>query len=143
MTKRLALSLLLLFARVALAQDAVSASVKSISKTGVFAFGGVGFAGVTSQGEKDFRVIFDQPPDAALQSFESIYASGNPEAKSYALAAIHKLDERRFTELLASLKNPEERVLTMRGCIMERHTMSEVAKEIQAGQFDSWIYRRP
>jgi len=140
--KRLALTLLLLFASVALAQDAVSASVKSISKTGVFAFGGVGFAGVTSQGEKDFRVIFDQPPDAALQSFESIYTTGNPEAKSYALAAIHKLDEQRFSDLLASLKGSEP-VMTMRGCIMEKQTLAEVAKEIQAGQFDSWIRRRP
>ncbi|MDR3753631.1 MAG: hypothetical protein P4K93_08260 [Terracidiphilus sp.] len=139
--KRLALSLFLLFSSIAPAQDKPSAAVKSMSTTAVFAFGGVGFAGVTSQGEKDFRVIYDQPPDAALKSFELVYATGDSEAKSYALVGIHKLDEKRFGELLASLKGSEEKVITMRGCIMEKQSMAEVAKEIQSGQFDYWLSR--
>jgi len=139
--KRMALPLLLLFSGAALAQNAPSSAVSSIAKTSVFAFGGVGFAGFTSQGEKDSRVILNQPPDVALQSFERIYATGNLEAKSYALAGIHQLDEKRFKELLASLKGPEELVITMRGCIMEKQTIAEVAKETQSGQFDYWINR--
>lgn len=138
--KRLVLSLFLL-SSVALAQDTLAAAVKSLSKTSVFAFGGVGFAGVTSQGEKDFRTVVHQPPNVALATFEEIYAAGNPEAKGYALAGIRKLDEKRFTELLHSLDGSKEPVITMRGCIMEKQTMGDVAKEIESGSFDFWINR--
>ncbi len=128
---------------VSLAQDALSSSVKNLTKTGVFAFGGVGFIGKISQGEIDFRVIQSQPPDIALSSFEKIFATGDPAAKSYALAGIRQLDGARFKELLQTLDGSQETVFTMQGCVMEKHRLADIAKAIGAGSYDDRLKPRP
>jgi hypothetical protein len=140
--KRFAVVLLVVLCGVASAQDTLSATVKSLTKTSVFAFGGVGFVGKISQGEIDFRVIQSQAAAVALASFEEIYASGDPAAKSYALAGIRQLDRERFKEILRSLDGSQEKVFTMEGCIMERRRLVDVAKAIDAGSYDNWLKPR-
>jgi hypothetical protein len=140
--RRCAFALIILSCGVAPAQDTLSATVKSLSKTGVFAFGGVGFIGKVSQGEIDFRVIQSQPAAVALASFEEIYASGDPAAKDYALAGIRQLDRERFKEILQSLDDSQEMVFTMQGCIMERHSLVDIAKAIDKGSYDDWLKPR-
>ena len=93
---------LLLYAVVPRADDAVDAAVRRLAKVETFAFGGTGYAGVTSKGEIDFRLLVSQPPQVALAAFEKLYAAGNPQGKSYALSGFKKLDPRRFKELLAA-----------------------------------------
>ena len=140
--KRFAAVLLVGLCSIATAQDTLSATVKSITKTGVFAFGGVGLVGKISQGEIDFRAIQSQPDAVALASFETIYATGDSAAKSYALAGIRQLDGARFKELLQSLNGSQETVFTMHGCIMEKDRLVDVAKGIDAGSYDSWLKPR-
>jgi hypothetical protein len=140
--KGAAIALLFLFCGIAYTQDALSKAVESISKAKVFAFGGVGYAGRTSQGESDFRVIQVQSPAVALQLFEKVFSGGSSEAKSYALAGIRQLDEKRFKELLQSLRDSKEMVQTMDGCNVETHSLVEVAREIDSGHYDPWINRR-
>lgn len=140
--KRAAAPLLVLFCSVACAQDTLSTAIKNMTNTGVFAFGAVGFVGKISQGEIDFRVIQAQPAAVALASFEKIYAMGDPAAKSYALAGIRQLDETRFKELLQSLDGSQETVFTMQDCIMEKHRLTDIAKAIDAGSYDSWLEPR-
>jgi hypothetical protein len=140
--RRFAVALIILSCSLAPAQDTLSATVKSLANTGVFAFGGVGFVGKISQGEIDFRVIQSQPAPVALASFETIYASGDPAAKSYALAGIRQLDRERFKEILLSLDGSQEKVFTMEGCIMERRRLMDVAKAIDAGGYDDWLKPR-
>jgi len=141
--KRLAVALLIVSCSVAPAQDALPTAVKSLAKTGVFAFGGVGFIGKISQGEIDFRTIQSQPPAVALASFETVYATGDSAAQIYALAGIRQLDEARYKELLRSLEDSQETVFTMQGCIMERHRLADTAKAIDAGSYDSLLKPRP
>ncbi len=117
--------------------------MQGISNTGVFAFGGVGFIGKTSQGEIDFRVIESQPPTVALEEFEKIYAAGDAEAKSYALVGIRQFDRKRFNELLQSLQGSEQRVMTMQGCILQKQKLVDVAKTIDAGGYDTYLKARP
>lgn len=140
--KRFAAALVVLVCSVALAQDALSAAVRSMANTGVFAFGGVGFIGKISEGELDFRVIQSQPAAVALASFEKIYATGDAAARLYALAGIRQLDETRSKELLRSLDSSQETVFTMQGCIMEKHRLGDIAKAIGAGSYDSWLKPR-
>jgi len=138
---RLVAILAILLCTVSAAQDALSAAMERIARTQAFAFGGVGFAGITSPGEKDFRIILSQPPAIALASFEKLYATGNAQAQGYALAGIRKLDPKHFAELMSSVKDSKERVATMAGCIMETRTLGAVAREIESGQFDHAIDR--
>lgn len=62
--------------------DSVDSAVKRLSNVEIFAFGGVGYGGVTSKGEIDFNLVLAQPPPIALTAFEKLYATGNPQEKS-------------------------------------------------------------
>ncbi len=48
------------------------AAAETLTGAGLFAFGGIGFAGATSEGEKAFRAVMALPHDAALQTMESV-----------------------------------------------------------------------
>jgi hypothetical protein len=105
----------------------------------IFAFGGIGYAGATSQGEKDFRIIVSQPRALALEDFEEIYNHGTPEAKIYALAGIRKLDAQRFKVLLESSQSSQEKVHTEEGCIVQERSWAKVTKTIDSGGYDAWL----
>jgi hypothetical protein len=87
----------------ALAGDSIDSALKRLSNVEIFAFGGVGYAGMTSKGEIDFKLVLSQPQPVALAGFKTLYATGNPQGKSYALSGIKKLNPNRFKDLLASL----------------------------------------
>ena len=65
-------------------------AVERLVKVEIFAFGGVGYAGTISPGEKDYKAILSRP--TALANFEHLYSSGNAMAKAYALVGIHNLN---------------------------------------------------
>jgi hypothetical protein len=117
------------------ADDSVVSAVKRLSAVEKFAFGGVGYAGVTSKGEIDFKLILSQPQTTALSAFEELYATGNPQGKSYALSGMKKLNPHRFNELLAALGTSTDEVEVMRGCILSHEPLRDVAKQIERGKF--------
>lgn len=117
-----------------LADETVNAAVKRLSAVGQFAFGGVGYAGVTSKGETDFKIVLAQPKPMALDAFEKLYAIGNAQGKSYALSGLKKLAPQRFAELLPTLGKSTE-VEVMRGCVITREPLPDVAQQIGQGKF--------
>jgi hypothetical protein len=130
---------LLCFSAIACCQDASSVALLRIQSTAVFAFGGVGFAGRTSQGEIDFKTIVSLPREQAIASFEQLFEKVDPQAKSYALAGLRKLDVSRFETLRMSLQNSPVKVQIMRGCILSRESLQQVASGIESGQYDSGL----
>ena len=125
------------------AQDAATALVAHLTSTPFFAFGGVGYAGVVSQGEIDFHLLMSQPRPVAQESFGTIYATGNAESKAYALAGIRELDPQEFERLFALLSHSNEKISTMVGCLVEKRSLIDVAGELKAGKYDYWIKRPP
>jgi hypothetical protein len=123
-------------------QPPSATALERLEKTGIFAFGGVGFAGVTPSGEKDFRIIIAQPSGEALKQFEEVYANGNPEGRSYALVGIRRLAPDRFAALTQTLVSSSDKVATMSGCIMGSKPFPTVVQQIAKGQFDFWLDRR-
>jgi hypothetical protein len=117
------------------ADDSVASAIKRLSTVERFAFGGVGYAGVTSKGEIDFKMILSQPQATALSAFEELYATGNPQGKSYALSGMKKLNPQRFKELLAALGTSTDEVEVMRGCIVSHEPLLDIAKQIERGKF--------
>jgi hypothetical protein len=111
----------------------VDADFERFSKIGVFAFGGVGFSGATSAGEKDYKAILSRP--SAKADFERLYSSGNIMAKCYALVGIHRLSPQRFRELARPLHNSKEQVVTMHGCIMCHETLGVIINQIESGRY--------
>ena len=100
-------------------------------KASQFAFGGVGMAGVTSEGEKAYAEIFAR--STAETDFEKVFQSGSPAAKAYALTAIHQLNPAKFTELSAAFRKQNISIPTMTGCIMGHSNSSAIVDEIASG----------
>jgi hypothetical protein len=137
--KRWIAIVLMMLAPAGWAADSLSAATKALSSPGVFAFGGVGFAGRRPQGEIAFKAIMAQSPQEALAALEKVFASGDAGAKSYALVGIRKLDRERYKELLRTVEGSHESVLTAHGCLFSKETAGDIAKEIDAGLFDSRV----
>ena len=79
----------LLSAATAQSGEPVDLPFERLANIDRFAFGGIGYAGLTSQGEKDYKLILARP--SAMADFERLLSSGNSQAKSYALVGIRFL----------------------------------------------------
>ena len=126
----LTIALAVSYSASALADDALDAAVQRLSKVGMFAFGGTGFAGVISKGELDFKIVLAKPEPEALAAFEKIYATGDLAGKAYALVGLKKLSPDRFKELLPVAEASTDRVFTIRGCIVTSRLFADVARQI-------------
>ena len=124
---------LLLTSVLAQAGPPADPTLNRLAGVGIFAFGGVGFAGVTSQGEKDYRVILSG--SSALAEFETLFATGNPQAKAYALVGILALDVRRYEQLSAPLRQASLKVTIQHGCVISYVPFSAILKGIDAGGY--------
>jgi hypothetical protein len=124
---------ILLFALVPQSSHPPDAVTERLAKTGVFAFGPVGFARITSPGETDYRTVFNR--SSALQDFEKLYSTGNLQAKCYALVGIHSLDPMRFAGFAQPLRDSKETVTTVSGCILSREPLGHIIKQIESGRF--------
>jgi len=119
--------LLLVGRTLAVAEDPVDALVKRLSRVGLYTLGGVGFAGAVTQGTLDYRELLAQPQPVAEAAFEKLYASGNPQAKAYALTGMKKVNRVRFKEMLVSAEDSTEMVNTARGCVLSREPLMRIA----------------
>jgi hypothetical protein len=126
---------LLLGTGVGHADEQLDTVAKGLATVSTFAFGGVGFAGVISKGEIDFRFILSHSEAVALATFEQLFATGNPQAKAYALAGLKKLNPDRYEELLITAAASTNEVEVMRGCLVANEPLRQVVKEIDRGEF--------
>jgi len=61
-----------------------------------FAFGGIGFAGITTESEIGFRAILAS--GTAASDFRRLLKSGNPQGRCYALVGLRLTDRPAFEE---------------------------------------------
>ena len=112
------------------------AAFNRLVKVERFAFGGIGRGGTISQGQKDYEIILSRP--SALADLERLYAAGNPQAKAYALVGIRKINPERFKQLAQPLRDSQEKVVTMSGCIISHETFAGVIRNIESGNYDRY-----
>ncbi len=108
--------------------------VARLAKVSLFAFGGVGFAGVTSDGERYYKEVMSRPDRQDL--LEKVFETGTPAGQCYALVGIRTLNGARFRALAATLRSSESRVLTAHACIMTRPSLGSIVQSIEAGAYD-------
>jgi len=121
-------------------EEPIQSTIERLATVQHFAFGGVGFAGTTSAGEKDFRVIRKDP--WAIAHFARLYRDGNIQAKLYALAGMREIAPQRYQELAKPLRESKEKVSTMHGCIVADEAASVVVEQIAKGDYDSFTRRK-
>jgi hypothetical protein len=119
--------------------SAPSTPMHSLAEAKIFALGPVGFAAKTSQEERQFKALFAIDRDKAKQELERLYSSGNPQAMSYALVGMRKLDRNRYAELLVTARASDVTVTTMWGCLIKSEKLRTVANELDSGKYDSWL----
>ena len=124
----------LLFSVVPQTTQPVDTVLERLAKVQLFAFGGVGYAGVMSSGEKDYRILLSRT--SAMADFEKLYSQGNVQAKCYALVGIEKLNPARFRELAGPSHTSKEKVGTMYGCItFTDETFVDIIRKIESGEY--------
>src|SRR6266545_4211002 len=123
--------LLILFVSIAQAASSYDSTFYRLAKVDRFAFGGTGYAGTISEGEKDYKEILSRP--TALKDFERLYEVGNLQAKCYALVGIRTLKQKKFEELSEPLRGEKIEVITQRGCIVMHEPLGKIVKVIAAG----------
>jgi hypothetical protein len=112
------------------ASDPIMDRLKKIES---FAFGGVGFALASSQGELDYRAILSRKSAAA--DFEAVFRIGNPQAKCYALTGLRQVNSSRFESLVMPLRSSRTCVAVTRGCTTFSQSMADIVKEIRSGVY--------
>jgi hypothetical protein len=115
------------------APKAADAPLERLAKVEIFAFGPTGYAGITSQGEKDYKVVLSR--SSASADFERLFSLGNPQAKSYALVGLRAVNANRFKEISSSLRESREDVTTESGCIVSHESLRTVLKHIEPSDY--------
>ncbi len=106
----------------------------------VFAFGGVGYAGTTSEGERAFHAMLASPNAARL--FRAALTNGTSEAQLYALCGLRRLERGAFDRHSARILAANPSVRTMSGCIQTDERASNVVARIGSGHYDLWLDRQ-
>jgi hypothetical protein len=129
-----------LCATVTLAREGTDPTFDRLAKVDIFAFGGIGYAGMTSPGEKDYRLIFSRT--SAEADFERLFLVGNAQARAYALVGLRTLDQKRFTQISQSHRDSPVEVITENGCIVEHQSLGALLKRIASGEFSQYSNTR-
>jgi len=103
----------------------------------LFAFGGIGIAGQTSQGELAFRAVLKS--NNAVEQFRAVLSEGTDAAKLYALCGIRVLDRSAFETEAAALRRANPAVTTMSGCMIGHEKAGDVVQEIATGVYDLYL----
>jgi hypothetical protein len=104
----------------------------------VFAFGGIGFAGLPAAGETALRELVKGEDSLAL--LESVFGNGTPEAKCYVLVGLRTIAPAAFEKYATLFRmNPPERVFTMSGCLAGMSSGLAILADIEARRYSVHI----
>ena len=116
-----------------------AASETALEKTITFAMGGVGYAGVMSEGERTLREILKETN--AARRLESVLPNAAPAGQLYALLGLRLRDRSAYQRGLEKYRANDAKVPTMRGCILQRESFRKLVEEIERGEYDSLLVR--
>jgi hypothetical protein len=105
------------------------------------AFGGVGVAGLMSEGERNLRAVLERSD--ASQQLQGALARATPAGKLYILVGLRRCDRAAYQKVFDSLGRPNEGVEVVRGCMISKEPFRQVLSQVQNGGFDDYLSRRP
>lgn len=115
----------------ALAVRALATPAEDLAQAELFAFGGIGYAGVTSNGERDFGRVIAGPKVAEQLAWVATH--GRPAARVYAMVGLHHVDRAAYERLKGDIAALH--CATMTGCIGGTVDGSDVLRDIENGRF--------
>jgi len=135
---------IVLIASIVLAQFGVSLAVASqnsaagdLASAKMFAFGGVGAAGIMSEGERNLRAVLGQSD--ASQQLQAAFAQATPAGKLYILVGLRRCDPAAYQRVIDSVARPNDEVEIARGCMITREPFRQLLSQIRDGRFDDYL----
>ena len=101
--------------------------------------GGVGYAGTMSDGERALRDVLKKPD--AVAKLEALIATASPAGKLYALIGLRRRDRGGYERALEKCRAIDAKVTTARGCLLDQEQFRDLVKEIERGQYDTFLAR--
>lgn len=139
LTVTLIAGIVLLRSGVSLASENTAAHDLATAKS--FAFGGIGVAGLMSEGERNLRAVLDRAD--ASQQLQAALAHATPAGKLYILVGLRRCDRAAYQKISGSLAVPNDDVEVARGCMISKEPFRRLLSEIQDGRFDDYLSRPP
>jgi len=138
----------ILIAGVALLQLGIStgassetSAVRDLAAAKSLAFGGVGVAGLMSEGERNLRAVLEQP--GASQELQVALANATPAGKLYMLVGLRQCDRAAYEKIFNSLPRSNDDVEIVRGCMISKEPFRQLLSQVQDGRFDGYLSRPP
>jgi len=135
---------IVLIASIVLAQFAVSlaaasqnSAARDLAAAKMFAFGGVGAAGIMSEGERNLRAVLGQSD--ASQQLQAAFAQATPAGKLYILVGLRRCDPAAYQRVVDSVARPNDDVEIARGCMISREPFRQLLSQIRDGRFDDYL----
>jgi hypothetical protein len=116
-------------------------AARNVASAKSLAFGGVGVAGLMSEGERNLRAILAQPD--ASQQLQAALARATPAGKLYILVGLRRCDRAAYQKVFDSLGRPNDDVEVVRGCMISKEPFRQVLSQVQDGRFDDYLSRPP
>ena len=137
----LATGIILAQSGVSLAAPSEGKYARDLTAAKSFAFGGIGVAGLMSEGERNLRAVL-QRPDAS-QQLQTALSHATPAGKLYILVGLRRCDRAAYQKVFNSLARPNDEVEVARGCMISREPFRQLLSEVQDGRFDDYLTRPP
>lgn len=111
----------------------------TLRKAGSFALGGVGVAGTMSEGERALREVLKATD--AVARLENALPNSSPAGQLYALLGLRLRDRAAYQRALEKYRASNAKIQTMRGCILQQESFRDLIKQIEHGDYDSFLSR--
>lgn len=123
------------------AGNSENAAVRDLAAAKSLAFGGVGVAGLMSEGERNLRAVLAQPD--ASQQLQAAFAHATPAGKLYILVGLRRCDRTMYQKVFDSLGRSNDDVEVVRGCMVSKEPFRQALSQVQDGKFDDYLSRPP
>jgi len=118
-----------------------NSAARDLAEAKSLAFGGVGVAGLMSEGERNLRAVLQQPD--ASQQLQAALAHATPAGTLYILVGLRRCDRAAYQKVFDSLSRPSDEVEVVRGCMVSKEAFRQVLSQIQDGRFDDYLSGTP
>ena len=140
--------IIMLIAGIVLSQPGISvatssenSAVRDLAAAKSLAFGGIGVAGLMSEGERNVRAVLERPD--ASQQLQAAFAHATPAGKLYILVGLRRCDRAAYQKVFDSLGRPNDDVEVVRGCMVSKEPFRQALSQVQDGRFDDYLSRPP
>ena len=129
------------FVQLGFAAPASDSAIRDLAAAKSLAFGGVGVAGLMSEGERNLRAVLNQP-DASRQ-LQLAFGQATPAGKLYILVGLRRCDRAAYAKAFDSVRPTNDDVEVVRGCMISKEPFRQALSQVQDGKFDDYLSRPP